>query len=633
MTGAAARIRAEFTRERQILALIVVVGVALTSAHLASAQPGGYYATAVRSMSGSWHAWFFGALDPGSTISVDKVPGWLQLQAVFVRVLGFHGWVIELPQVLAGGVSVIALYVAIRRWRGVAAARAAAVLFVLTPIVTPTFAHSMEDGPLACCLILALDRAHKAAVAGRLRPLVASALWIAAGFEAKMTAAWVILPAVLVAYGCLAPISRRARLVHGTIATLTCVALSSVWVVIVALVPAGSRPYVDGTSNDNIATMVFGYNGVGRFGIHLPGSLPQLTSLIPTSYVPGAGWAKLLHGHLAPQIAWLLPLAAVALVVGWRSRRGDRAGYVLWGGAWLSWVLALSAAGRLPHTAYVVALAAPTAALAGPFLLDLVHSSRRMIAAVVLAQASWTAWIWTVEPSFAVWLRWGSVAVALLVVVNLRRSVGRVVLASGVAAAVLIGPVTWTLSTVNPAYAGSDMDAVAGPPGPTYPGEATPAQVEMFGAEGADFASPGPTLTGDAADVWQLAKQRQGSAYHPLTTVGWYLAQPFILATGEPVLPTGGFSRLVSAPSLVRFQELVGSGQVRMVLVGGGALRGAIQDGSANNDIVHWVVANCVVVKTWPYPRSGTVSAGLELLDCATAGSHPALVTRPLPAP
>lgn len=619
MTGARARLRAAFTRERQILVLIVLAGLALASAHLASAQPGGYYATAVRSMSGSWHAWFFGALDPGSTISVDKVPGWLQFQALFVRVLGFHGWVIELPQVLAEGVSIVALYVAVRRWRGVPAARAAAVLFVLTPIVTPTFAHSMEDGPLACCLILALDRAHKAAVTGRLRSLVAASLWIAAGFEAKMTVAWVIIPAVLAAYALLAPIRRRSRLLHCALATTICLTVSVVWVTIVGLVPAGSRPYVDGTSNDNIFTMAFGYNGLERFGIHLPGSLPQLTSLIPTSYVPGVGWAKLINGHLAPQIAWLIPLTVVALVVGWRSRHGDRAGYVLWGGAWLTLAVALSAADKLPHTAYVVVLAAPMAALTGPFLVDLVRSSRRNIALVVVLQACWTAWVWTAEPTFAEWLRWGSVALAVLVVVNLRRPIAHGLVAVGVAAAVLTGPLTWTLSTFNPAYAGADIDAVSGPQGPTYPGEATPAQMAMFGADGADFASPGPALTGDAADVWQLAKERQGSARHPLTTVGWYLAQPFILATGEAVMPTGGFSRLVAAPSVSEFQALVRSGQVRMVLLGGGALRGAVQDGTANNDIVRWVVATCVVIKTWPYPKAGTPAAGLELLDC---GAH-----------
>jgi hypothetical protein len=34
-----------------------------------------YYAAAVRSMSGSWHNFIFGAFDPAGTISLDKLPG------------------------------------------------------------------------------------------------------------------------------------------------------------------------------------------------------------------------------------------------------------------------------------------------------------------------------------------------------------------------------------------------------------------------------------------------------------------------------------------------------------------------------------------------------------------------------
>lgn len=617
MTAAYVRVRAALTRERLVLGLIVLLGLALASAHLASATPSGYFATAVRSMSQSWHAWFFGSLDPGSTITVDKVPGWLQIQALFVRVLGFHGWVLELPQVLAEGISIVALYVAVRRWRGVAAARMAAVLFVLTPIVTPTFAHSMEDGPLACCLILALDRAHSAVVHGRGRSLMWAGLWIALGFEMKMTAAWVVLPAVLVAYLLYAPIGRRTRAIHASAALVVCVAASIVWVTIVALVPAGSRPYVDGTANDSVFTMVFGYNGLERFGIHLPGSMPQLITLVHWPYVPGRGWAKLLSGHLAPQIGWLIPLALIALVLGWRSRSGDRAGHVLWGGAFLSYALALSAAGQLPHTAYVVALAAPMAALVGPFLLDLSRMGWRVVGAVVVVQAGWTAWIWTVEPSFAEWLRWGALAAAALVLLNLRRALPPHVFATGLALTLLIGPITWTASTVDPAYAGSDADATAGPPGPTYPGTPTPAQVAVFGSAGLDFATPSPRLSGDAATVWQLAKDRQGTAKYPLTTVGWFLASPFILATGEPVWPIGGFSHLIPSPSLTQFKDAVTSGQVRMVLLGGYGLRAAIRDHTASTDIVQWVASHCAHVQAWNYTSAfGMPLAAVHLFDC-----------------
>ena len=59
-----------------------------------------YYAAAVRSMSTSWHNFVFGAFDPAGTITVDKLPGALWIQALSVRMFGLHIWAIILPQVI-----------------------------------------------------------------------------------------------------------------------------------------------------------------------------------------------------------------------------------------------------------------------------------------------------------------------------------------------------------------------------------------------------------------------------------------------------------------------------------------------------------------------------------------------------
>jgi 4-amino-4-deoxy-L-arabinose transferase-like glycosyltransferase len=59
-----------------------------------------YYAAADRSMSTSWHNFVFGAFDPAGTITVDKLPGALWIQALSVRMFGLHIWAIILPQVI-----------------------------------------------------------------------------------------------------------------------------------------------------------------------------------------------------------------------------------------------------------------------------------------------------------------------------------------------------------------------------------------------------------------------------------------------------------------------------------------------------------------------------------------------------
>src|SRR5689334_2306660 len=61
-----------------------------------------YYTAAVRSMAGSAHNFFYAAFDPAGFISVDKPPLALWIQVASVKLLGFSGLAVLLPQVLEG---------------------------------------------------------------------------------------------------------------------------------------------------------------------------------------------------------------------------------------------------------------------------------------------------------------------------------------------------------------------------------------------------------------------------------------------------------------------------------------------------------------------------------------------------
>ncbi len=74
----------------------------------ASGEP--FYGAAARSMSESWHNFFFGAFDPAGTVTVDKLPGALWMQALSLRVFGFHIWALVLPQVIEGVLTILVLY-------------------------------------------------------------------------------------------------------------------------------------------------------------------------------------------------------------------------------------------------------------------------------------------------------------------------------------------------------------------------------------------------------------------------------------------------------------------------------------------------------------------------------------------
>src|SRR5580700_8928837 len=64
----------------------------------ASLEP--FYGAAARSMSMSWHDFIFGAFDPNGTVTVDKLPGALWVQALAVRAFGANTWAIVMPQVV-----------------------------------------------------------------------------------------------------------------------------------------------------------------------------------------------------------------------------------------------------------------------------------------------------------------------------------------------------------------------------------------------------------------------------------------------------------------------------------------------------------------------------------------------------
>ena len=99
--------------------LLIIAGLAGLSYAWGISRDGlePFYAAAVRSMGTNWHNFFSGAFDPAGTVTVDKLPGALWIQALSVRIFGYHTWAIVLPQVIEGVLSVLVLYRAVNRLR------------------------------------------------------------------------------------------------------------------------------------------------------------------------------------------------------------------------------------------------------------------------------------------------------------------------------------------------------------------------------------------------------------------------------------------------------------------------------------------------------------------------------------
>jgi len=88
---------------RGSLALTLLAVLALYTYDLAaSGYANSFYSAAVQAGSVSWKAFFFGSLDAGNSITVDKTPASLWLMALSVRVFGLSSLSILLPQALLG---------------------------------------------------------------------------------------------------------------------------------------------------------------------------------------------------------------------------------------------------------------------------------------------------------------------------------------------------------------------------------------------------------------------------------------------------------------------------------------------------------------------------------------------------
>jgi 4-amino-4-deoxy-L-arabinose transferase-like glycosyltransferase len=594
-------------------ALVAVAGMAalLYARNLPGSDFVPYYSAAARSMSESWPAFLFGSFDPAGSITLDKIPGFLWPQALSARIFGFHPWALALPQVLEGLVAVVALYAAVRRWAGAAAGVLAAAIFTFTPVAASMFGHAMEDGALTMCSVLAAASWQRAVETARLRALLLAGVWVGLGFQAKMLAAWAVLPAFAFVYLVAAPAPLRRRLWHLGLAGLVVVAVSAAWMLVVAVTPAGDRPFVDGTTSNDVFGMVLGYNGATRFGaLGLAGAITPDFGHLPTV---ATGGLKLLDARLATQIGWLYPLAAVAFLLGVRERRGRprtdpvRAGLLMWG-LWLAVTAAVYSAGTIIHTTYVAALAPPLAALSGFGIVRLWHAAHRwLLPATAAATLAWAAWLSLRYPDFLPWVTPGAVlagAVGALLVVRTR---GRPAVA-GVAfavAAMLATPVAWSTSALDPLYDGTVLDASAGPSGifqvvaPDVWG-ASHARLEGVPYAGAGIGL-GPATRQQRATLNYLEANRRGATYL-VATQSVALATLYIRDSGQPVLLVGGFTGRAPFPTLARFQQLVAGGQVRYALVPDppqGSPPTATRDAIAG-----WVRATCRPVAPGTHPVS-----------------------------
>ncbi|MCY8612061.1 glycosyltransferase family 39 protein [Bacillus haynesii] len=223
-----------------------------------------YYLAAVKSMTQSFHNFFFASFDSSGFVSVDKPPLVLWIQTIFAKIFGVHTWSVILPQALAGAGSVYLLYALIKPKFGKGAARISALVMALTPIAVAVSRTNNIDSMLVFTLLLGTWCLMKAVKQGRLTWLLAAFGLIGLGFNMKMLQAFMVLPAFLLFYLIAAHAKWKKKIVSAVLSLIVLTGVSLSWALAVDYTSAGSRPYVGSSQTNSVLELAFGYNGTER---------------------------------------------------------------------------------------------------------------------------------------------------------------------------------------------------------------------------------------------------------------------------------------------------------------------------------------------------------------------------------
>lgn len=564
------------------LAAIVVLAVVLRFAAFDRVAGTPFYDAAVRSMGLSWHDFFYGALEPGGQVSIDKAPVDLWLQVASTKLFGFSSVSLRLPQALAGTLAVPLLYDLVRRGFGRPAGLAAAAALAVLPISVLTARSDTMDTVMGTLLLLAAWLIVRATPERRTRAVIVAGAIAGLAFEVKLFQAMIGLPALAVLAWLLldGPPLRRLRTLAG--AGLAFVAVAAAWAVVASLLP-GAHPFPVGSTDGSIANVLLVYNGLDRIGG--PASGAPVTNLLGLTDPAH-------HQHLVEligiELAAALVLGAFAVVAAVRFGR--------WGDP-----------GDEQHRRIAVAAALGTWLLAGTFVFSLMGQLRpRYLEAFTPAVAGVLGIALVTLGGLA--LRRRRAALSLLVGglaagigVPLAMQAHGTALAVSIVAA-LVAAALALLLAVRPAAlrparpatglataaVGLSLVAILATP------LATSAGIVRDGRSDSGVAGRMPASRVERLSAYLRA--HQGSARYEVASAGITLAAPLIVRDGRPVLMLAS----IAARPLVSPEQLA-------VLARRGDVRYALMTrGRSTVPAVNWVRRHGVDVS-----REAGVPAGL----------------------
>ena len=583
--------------------------------NLASGQRSEFYAAIATSMSKNLSNFWWGAADPAGTITLDKIPGSYWFPAIFVKLFGFSTWSVNAPNAIASVVLVVVVAYAAREIGGKGAGLIAGAVAASTPILSAVARSNQPQSFLLLWLSVATLFAVKALKRNSFWHLFGAGAFIALAFHSYMLVAWAMWPALGIAY-LFTQQKWITKIWHLLVAGLSSLLLSLVWIISVTLTPASTRPYIGGSNTNSAWEMVFGYNGLGRFSDLTSGSAAGNSVRGFTPPFSGEpSLLRLMNSQLLPQIGWLVPATLVGILVIF-ALKNFKPTAIFASLFFLVYATMFSVVAGM-HQFYTSALAIPMALVLAVAYATARESNRAWVKIPVIATAVISAaYVGIQYSSYMLWapaVQFLIGIVAVLMILLQVKGKAKLLLPLAIAGSLVFSPAVWAADTVS--YP-SSINPLAGPTnsmggfgagnGGFGAGKGGLPQGGTTPSAGGGFYGgfPGGASANDnKALISYLQKNRNGAKFL-MATFTTMSAASYINATGDNVLPIGGFDGSDPSPTLKQIKAWVADGELQFVLEGGqggprgqaGASASTTSVGQSNlAQIQSWVTTNCVL--------------------------------------
>lgn len=592
-----------YIKDNVCLLFVLFLSTVLNLANITKEGYGNnYYAAGVKSMTMNLKNFFFVSFDPSGFVSMDKPPVGFWIQTIFAKILGFHGFSILLPQVVAGVVSVYLVYHIVKLAFGKSASLLSALFLAVTPVFVAASRNNTIDNLVVVTLLFSLVVFTKAVEKCDTNSLYISLILVGIGFNIKMLQAYMILPAIYITYLLSKATTLKKKIITLLIGTMILITVSLSWAFIVDFIPVQNRPYVGGSTNNRVLQLIFGHNGLERL------------SLSESVSSQSANITRLLTNHrLADQIAWFLPVAlfgflasAIKEKLTFQLNNKRKVLIVLCFLWFLPEFLYFSFSKGLFHPYYLTMLAPPIAILSGTGLYSMWQCYKEgnlkswfLPITILIEVLLHLNMYFTYKSSLSIYIR-SIILIALFLSFTI----------SILLAVILILPFVkkkynhffadiksyqYVKSLVFIALIGILITPLIGSGATIF--YSMNSKIPCGGLE--LFAKSRKSETSlqnnnKNSELLDFLESNQSDEKYLLVVSSSQSAQNLILQSGKPILTLGGYSGSDPIMTLEEFKELVKNKEVRYVLTGG-------KCSGVTREIMDWVTKNGTPVRKGKY--------------------------------